>query len=97
MITVSSSNASPFLPGDWLDSRLKALDHAAGLLEPAIAHIAKFDILRPHGIMVAEHPADRVLPGLAPPYRIRRTYRYGKIGLTVYCRDGNETNEELIP
>ena len=71
--------------------------YAAGLLEPAIAHIAKFDILRPHGIMVADHPADRVLPGLAPPYRIRRTYRYGKIGLTVYCRDGNETNEELIP
>ena len=33
MITVSTSNASPFLPADWLDSRLKALDHAAGLLE----------------------------------------------------------------
>lgn len=68
--------------------------YEAGLLEPALAHIAKFDILSPHGIIVAEHPAGRVLPALAPPYRIHRTYRYGKIGLTVYHRDGNEKNEE---
>ena len=71
--------------------------YAAGLLEPAIAHIARFDILRPHGIMVAEHPTDRTLPALAAPYRLHRTYRYGRLGLTVYRRDGNEKNEELIP
>ena len=68
--------------------------YAAGLLEPAIAHIAKFDILAPHGIIAAEHPADRVLPALAPPYRVHRTYRYGKIALTLYRRGGNEQNEE---
>ena len=68
--------------------------YAAGLLEPAIAHIAKFDILAPHGIIAAEHPADRVLPALAPPYRVYRTYRYGKIALTLYRRGGNEQNEE---
>ena len=68
--------------------------YAAGLLEPAIAHIAKFDILAPHGIIAAEHPADRTLPALAPPYRIHRTYRYGKIALTLYRRSGNEQNEE---
>ena len=68
--------------------------YAAGLLEPAIAHIAKFDILAPHGIIEAEHPADRVLPALAPPYRVHRTYRYGKIALTLYRRGGNEQNEE---
>ncbi len=33
MITVSTSNASPFLPGNWLESRLKALERASGLLE----------------------------------------------------------------
>ena len=71
--------------------------YAAGLLEPAIAHIARFDILRPHGIMVAEHPADHTLPALTPPYRLRKTYRYGKIGLTVYRRDGTEENEEQVP
>ena len=68
--------------------------YAAGLLEPAIAHIAKFDILAPHGIIAAEHTADRVLPALAPPYRVHRTYRYGKIALTLYRRGGNEQNEE---
>ena len=67
--------------------------YAAGLLEPAIAHIAKFDILAPHGIIAAEHPAARVLPALAPPYRLHRTYRYGKIALTLYRRGGNEQNE----
>lgn len=68
--------------------------YAAGLLEPAIAHIAKFDILAPHGIIAAEHPADRVLPALAPPYRLHRTYRYGKIALTLYRRGADEQNEE---
>ena len=71
--------------------------YAAGLLEPAIAHIAKFDILAPHGIIIAEHPADKTLPALAPPYRLHRTYRYGKIGLTVYRRSGNQDSEESAP
>ena len=30
------------------------------------------------------------------PYCIRRTYRYGKIGLTVFRRSGNEENEEQL-
>jgi 16S rRNA (guanine966-N2)-methyltransferase len=64
--------------------------YEAGLLEPAIAHIAGFDILKPHGIIVAEHPAERLLPVLEAPYRIHRTYRYGKIGVTIYHRTGNE-------
>lgn len=66
--------------------------YAAGLLEAAIAHIARFDILAPHGIIVAEHPVEKVLPALEPPYRVHRTYRYGKIGLTIYHRSGNEEN-----
>ena len=68
--------------------------YAAGLLEPAIAHIARFDILAPHGIIVAEHPAGTVLPVLSAPYRLHRTYRYGKIGLTIYRRDQDQQNEE---
>lgn len=68
--------------------------YEAGLLEPALAHIARFDILSPHGIIAAECPADRQLPALAPPYGIHRTYRYGKIGLTIYRRAGNEKSEE---
>lgn len=68
--------------------------YEAGLLEPAIAHIARFDILTPHGIIVAEHPVEKALPALAAPYRLHKSYRYGKIGLTVYRRSGNEENEE---
>jgi 16S rRNA (guanine(966)-N(2))-methyltransferase RsmD len=71
--------------------------YAAGLLEPVIAHIARFDILAPHGIIVAEHPAGMALPALSPPYRLHRTYRYGKIGLSVYRRSGTEENKEETP
>lgn len=71
--------------------------YADGLLEPVLSRIAGFDILEPHGIIVAEHPADCVLPTLEAPYRVQRTYRYGKIGLTLYRRDGNEQNEETRP
>ena len=71
--------------------------YQAGLLEPALEMLAAFDILNQHGIIVAEHPADRVL---APPgalCRVHRTYRYGKIGLTVFRRSRNEENEEQLP
>ena len=61
--------------------------YAAGLLEPAIAHIARFDICRRHGIIVAESAADKTLPPLGGPYSIYREYRYGKIKLTVYHRN----------
>lgn len=69
--------------------------YEAGLLEPALAHIARFDILLPDGIMIAEHPAERRMPTMAAPYGISRTYRYGKIGLTVYRRAGDEKSEDV--
>lgn len=68
--------------------------YEAGLLEPAVAHLTAFDILNPHGIIVAEHPADRSLPTPAAPYRVRRTYRYGRIALTLIRRGGDRENEE---
>ena len=67
--------------------------YEAGLLEKAIAQIARYDLLAPHGIMVAECPVDKNLPALSAPYGIYREYRYGKIKLTVYHRDGNEAQE----
>jgi len=68
--------------------------YEAGLLEPALTAIAGFDILSPHGIIVAEHPDGRGMPELGAPYAIYRTYRYGKIGLTIYRRAGDERDEE---
>ena len=61
-----------------------------GLLEQALQDIAGFDICREHGIIMAESPADAVLPPLEAPYRLYREYRYGRIKLTVYHRQGNE-------
>lgn len=68
--------------------------YTAGLLEPALVSIARFDILAPHGIIAAEAPAEKTLPTLAEPYRVSRIYRYGKIGVTIYRRAGDEENEE---
>ena len=67
--------------------------YADDTLERAIAQIARFDILAPYGIIVAECPADKTLPALGGPYRIHREYHYGKIKVTVYRRDGEETDE----
>ena len=68
--------------------------YEAGLLEPVLETIAGFDILSPHGIIVAEHPLGRELPALETPYAIHRTYRYGKIAMTVYRRAGEERSED---
>ena len=64
--------------------------YASSLLEQALEEIVRFVICRKHGIIVAESAADKTLPPLAGPYALYREYRYGKIKLTVYHRDGNE-------
>ena len=61
--------------------------YASGLLQQALEDIARFDICRRHGIIVAESAADKTLPPLSSPYSIYREYRYGKIKLTVYHRN----------
>jgi 16S rRNA (guanine(966)-N(2))-methyltransferase RsmD len=58
------------------------------LLECALSHITRFDILQEHGIMVCESAVDKELPSLEPPYQWGREYRYGKIKLTVCHRAG---------
>ncbi len=60
------------------------------LLPRCLESVARFDILREHGIMVCESAADRDLPPLAPPYEQGRSYRYGRIRLTVFHRAGSE-------
>lgn len=65
--------------------------YESGLLEQAMEKIVSFDILAPHGIIVAESAADKILPELFPPYSVYREYRYGKIKVTFCRRAGEET------
>ena len=68
--------------------------YEAGLLAPALERLVGFDILNPHGIIVAEHPLGMALPAVGEPYRVHRTYRYGKIAMTIYRRSGEGKSEE---
>ena len=61
------------------------------LLERCMEAIVMFDILSEHGIMVCESPAERQLPEMPETYfEVPRSYRYGKIKLTVFRRKGVE-------
>ncbi len=62
--------------------------YADDLLERALGHLAEFDILNPHGIIVAESPLEKALPELSAPYCLAKEYRYGKIKVSIYRRDG---------
>ena len=59
------------------------------LLENCVEAVVKFDILSEHGIMICESALEKQLPDPAAPYCKGREYRYGKIKLTVYHRQGS--------
>ena len=85
--TVHQSDALDFLARTRERFDLIFLDppYASGLLEAAIKSLAAFDILKPRGIIVAESPAAAPFPVPPDPLRVGRTYRYGKIAVTL-CR-----------
>ena len=90
---VVSGDALAFLAGARESFDLIFLDppYASGLLEEALGRVTApgFDILNPYGIIVAEHPAGRLL-AVPAGYRLQKTYRYGKIAVTLFRREGNE-------
>lgn len=88
---IQQGDATAFLAGCREKYGLIFLDppYHTQLLETCIFAVAKFDILAEHGIMVCESADSAVLPELAAPYEKGREYRYGKIKLTVYHRQGS--------
>ena len=90
---VVNGDSLAFLAGTKERFDLVFLDppYASGLLEQALERLTApgFDILTPYGIIVAEHPADRRL-AFPAGCRLRKTYRYGKIAVTLFRREGNE-------
>ncbi len=88
---VHQGDAVAFLTGCREKFDLIFLDppYQTQLLENCIQAVAKFDILSEHGIMVCESALETQLPELNAPYEKGREYRYGKIKLTVYRRQGS--------
>lgn len=63
--------------------------YGTGLDAQAMLAIKEFDILSEGGIMVIETRPETVLPELPADFGSTRTYRYGKIRLTVVTRGTN--------
>ena len=63
--------------------------YGSGLETKAIEAVKEFDILTRGGIMVVETRPETALPVLPAEYGTAKTYRYGKIKLTVITR-GND-------
>ncbi len=59
--------------------------YRSGLLEKALPLAAA--AAAPGGTIVAEHPTDEEVPETAGEFRRGRSYRYGKIYLTLYRRE----------
>ena len=69
--------------------------YGTGLLEAALERCAGAPgLLSPHGVIAAEHPADRPPPLPGETLRVHRTYRYGKIGVTIFRRGNSQRNED---
>ena len=60
--------------------------YASGLLENALKKLFAFDKLHTGGIIVCESSADKQLPEAEAPYALLKSYRYGKVKLTLYTR-----------
>ena len=90
-VTVQQGDAMAFLSGCREKFDLIFLDppYQTQLLENCIQAVAKFDILSEHGIMICESALEKPLPELESPYEKGKEYRYGKIKLTVYRRQGS--------
>ncbi len=60
--------------------------YGTGLDAKAILAVCEFDILSNGGIMICESRPETELPAIPPEFGTVRTYRYGKIKLTVVTR-----------
>lgn len=62
--------------------------YGKGILENALNKLAEIDMLTENGIIICESSVEQVMPELPAPYQKGREYRYGKIKLTVYRKEG---------
>ena len=61
--------------------------YAEVFLENALKKITEIDILQTGGIIVAERPLGKEIPGDFPGFTRSKDYKYGKTLLTLYYKD----------
>ena len=85
---VVRSDALRYLSGSCGKFDLVLLDppYHAGLYADVLRALFSFDILNEGGIILVESMRDESLPDAEPPYARGKTYRYGRISLTLYSR-----------
>ncbi|MBQ9980277.1 MAG: 16S rRNA (guanine(966)-N(2))-methyltransferase RsmD [Oscillospiraceae bacterium] len=57
------------------------------LLEKTLKIINQIDILERNGIIICESRAEKEVPDMVEPYYLKKSYKYGKIKITVYARN----------
>jgi len=67
----------------------------AQLYEPVLNTINLVDILSDGGIIVCETRRETDLPGMKPPYRKGREYRYGKVKICIYTKEASDESCDL--
>ena len=65
------------------------------LLEKALEQIAEFDILADDGIIVCEYPANKDISKIPGSYMLKKSYKYGKIKVSVITKHEIEGAENL--
>ncbi len=61
--------------------------YSTGLLEKSLKKVTEFDKLNTGGIMVCENLRPEALLDFGEPYRKLKSYRYGKIYITIYTKN----------
>ena len=62
--------------------------YAAGLFVPAMQAVIPF--VSNYGCLVCEHPVEQKLPEMIGSFAVSRSYRYGKVCVTVYRKEDGQ-------
>ncbi len=59
----------------------------SGLYGRVLEKVNSIDILTDGGIMICESRRETAMPEMTAPYRKRREYLYGRVKLSLYCKE----------
>ncbi len=76
--TISFLNSA----GQRFDTVFLDPPYKTGLLQQAL--LAAPAVMRPGGFIICEHPAEEKLPEMSGDFALKKSYRYGRIMISVY-------------